>query len=39
LADITYVLTVVGWVYIAFVMDLFAAAFWAGRSRITCVLI
>ena len=38
-ADITYVQTFSGWVYTAFVMDLFARAFSAGRSRITCVLI
>ena len=36
-ADITYVQTFSGWVYTAFVMDLFARRFSAGRSRITCV--
>ena len=38
-ADITYVQTFSGWVYTAFVMDLFARRFSAGRSLITCVLI
>ena len=39
-ADITYVQTFSGWVYTAFVMDLFARTILkAGRSLITCVLI
>jgi transposase InsO family protein len=38
-ADITYVLTLAGWVYAAFVMDLFGRRILGWQSLITCVQI